>query len=138
MKKEELENKVYSIYELNHGQPSHFWDDLSKSFTYDKNRATLHTLLEAKRLKDELAKLRIDNYQASGENYKELHIGNLFEKHILQDMTISKELELLKAKGVLKVKLDGFLTDIDEVMKLHTPALSRKDIGDYQSIEIQR
>jgi len=83
--KEELDNeKTFSIYELSLGQPSRFWSEEKKDFVSDKNKATLYTKEDAIKKYKELDKIRRDKYAKDHKNYKELHVGDLFDKGILK------------------------------------------------------
>lgn len=83
--KEELDNeKRFSIYELSLGQPSRFWSEEKKDFVYDVNKATLYTKEDAIKKYKELYKIRCDKYAKDYKYYKELHVGDLFDKGILK------------------------------------------------------
>lgn len=78
-----MENK-YAIYELAFGQPYNFYNEEQDKFIWSEpTKATLFTKKEAENKRAELLKPRIEYYQRTGKNYQELHIGDLFEKGIL-------------------------------------------------------
>ena len=50
----------------------------------EKQRVSMKEEAERQAKMKELLQPRIEYYQATGKNYKELHIGDLFEKRILK------------------------------------------------------
>lgn len=84
---EEMENpsKTYSVYELAFGQPYNFYNEEENKFIWgEPTKATLYTKEEAEMKRKELLQPRIDTYQRTGKNYKEIHIGDLYKKNILE------------------------------------------------------
>ena len=79
--KEETENKTYSVYELYLGQPYNFYNEEKNDFVWgEPTMATLYTKEDAEIVRRKLLKPRVDYYQKTGKNYKEIHIGDLFKK----------------------------------------------------------
>jgi antirestriction protein len=77
--------RTYSVYELRFGQPYNFYNEEQNKFIPDEpTKATLYTKAEAENKREELRKPRRDYYQRTGNNYTEIHIGNLYEKGILK------------------------------------------------------
>jgi hypothetical protein len=79
--------KTYSIYTTSYGRASYFYSEEEKKFTRDIDKVSLYTYEDAKAKADELLKPRIARYQSRGEHYKEVHIGNLYEKGYLRKET---------------------------------------------------
>jgi hypothetical protein len=79
-------SKTYAVYELSFGQPYNFYNEEENKFIWaDAKKATLYTKEEAELKRRELLKPRVDNYQKTGENYKEIHTGDLYKKNILKE-----------------------------------------------------
>jgi hypothetical protein len=79
-------SKTYAVYELSFGQPYNFYNEEENKFIWaDAKKATLYTKEEAEAKAKELLKPRVDNYQKTGENYKEIHTGDLYKKNILKE-----------------------------------------------------
>jgi len=88
-------SKTYAVYELSFGQPYNFYNEEENKFIWaDAKKATLYTKEEAELKRRELLKPRVDNYQKTGENYKEIHTGDLYKKNILRE-----SYEINKPKG---------------------------------------
>ncbi len=84
--KEDIKNKTYAVYELRFGQPYKFYNEEQDKFIPDEpTKATLYTKEEAEIVRRKLLKPRVDYYQRTGNNYTEIHVGNLFEKEILKE-----------------------------------------------------
>ena len=74
--------------------PNPFIEDFIKEFgkPYNEEKddfvwgepsmATLYTKEDAEIVRKKLLEPRINKYQKTGKNYKEIHIGNLFEKKL--------------------------------------------------------
>lgn len=78
--------KTFAIYCLASGQPYDFYNEDKKGFIWgDPTKATLYTKEEALIKRGEIVKAFIDEYQKTGKNYRELHIGDLFLKNILKE-----------------------------------------------------
>jgi antirestriction protein len=73
--------RTFSIYELAFGQPYNFYNEEENEFIWSEpTKATLYTKEEALNKREELLKPRRDYYQRTGNNYKEIHIGDLSKK----------------------------------------------------------
>ncbi len=92
--------KRYSVYELMHGQPARFWNEVQNNFTYEVKNATLYTKEEAEALANKLLQPRIKKYQKDGEHYSELHTGDLFKKRMLKESLMSGASEETKSRDV--------------------------------------
>lgn len=87
--KEGIENKTYAVYELYFGRPYNFYNEEKDKFIWSEpTEATLYTKEEAENKRKELLKPRVDYYQETGRNYKEIHVGDLFEKGILKEAMV--------------------------------------------------
>ena len=85
---EGIEDKTYAVYELRFGQPYNFYNEEQDRFIPgEKNEATLYTKEEAEVVRRKLLKPRVDYYQKTGNNYQEIHVGDLFKKGILKATT---------------------------------------------------
>lgn len=81
---ENLAGQTFSIYETNGlGVPTRFWNSENHEFTYDVNEASMFSYEDAKSVLRQLYKPRIERYQDYGENYTEMHIGDLYKKGML-------------------------------------------------------
>lgn len=103
--------KKYAVYELYFGQPYNFYNEEQDKFILSEpSKATLYTEEEAKNKREKLLKRRIEYYQSTGKNYKELHIGNLFKKGILKYAkgggVEDEQFEKLKREGKIIRYLD--------------------------------
>jgi hypothetical protein len=106
---EEMENpsKTYSVYELSSGQPYNFYNEEENKFIWSEpTKATLYTKEEAEMKRKELLQPRIDAYQRTGENYKEIHIGDLYEKNILREANTKSPL-IINGKKVASYTQNG-------------------------------
>ena len=84
--KEDFENKTYAVYELVFGQPYNFYNEEQDKFIYSEpTKATLYTKEEAETVRRKLLEPRVDYYQKTGNNYQEIHVGDLFKKRILKE-----------------------------------------------------
>lgn len=127
-------NKRYSVYELMHGQPTRFWNEIQNNFTYEVKNATLYTKEEAKALANKLLQPRIEKYQKDGKHYSELHIGDLFEKGMLKEegKKYAKKKELIvvpKPKEVFKETLDQSYSDMEDLAEAIINKYNITDIG---------
>ena len=96
-------DKQYGVYELSFGQPYNFYNEEQNKFIWgDPSKATLYTKEEAEIVRKKLLKPRIDNYQRTGENYQEIHIGDLYKKRILKE-----QLRLQKLAGIKINEMHG-------------------------------
>lgn len=91
--KEGFENKTYAVYELRFGQPYNFYNEEQDKFIYSEpTKATLYTKEEAETVRRKLLEPRVDYYQKTGNNYQEIHVGDLFKKRILKESLSLAEL----------------------------------------------
>jgi Lhr-like helicase len=94
----ENSKKTYAVYELSFGQPYNFYNEEENKFIWaDAKKATLYTKEEAEAKAKELLKPRIEYYQSTGENYKEIHVGDLYNKNILR---VTNELFEVQLKNI--------------------------------------
>jgi hypothetical protein len=78
--------KTYAVYELYFGQPYNFYNEEKNEFIWSEPKeATLYTKEEAELKRRELLKPRVDYYQRTGNNYQEIHTGDLYKKNILRE-----------------------------------------------------
>ena len=78
----------------------------------------------------ELLQPRIDIYQRTGENYKEIHIGDLYKKNILREANINiQESELRSAiRSLIKEELN--LKEIDQIGEEASKMAKIKKVSD--------
>jgi hypothetical protein len=80
-----LNEKTFAVYEVYFGQPNNFYNEDKDEFVWsDPKKATLYTKEDAENVRLKLLKPRIDYYQRTGKNYKELHVGDLYKQNILK------------------------------------------------------
>jgi hypothetical protein len=88
-------SKTYAVYKLAFGQPYNFYNEEKNKFIWgEPKEATLYTKEEAELKRRKLLQPYIDNYQKTGNNYDEIHVGDLYKKNILKE-----NYEINKPKG---------------------------------------
>jgi len=79
-------SKTYAVYKLAFGQPYNFYNEEKNKFIWSEPKeATLYTKEEAELKRRELLQPGVDNYQKTGDNYDEIHVGDLYKKNILKE-----------------------------------------------------
>jgi len=79
-------SKTYAVYKLAFGQPYNFYNEEKNKFIWSEPKeATLYTKEEAELKRRELLQPYVDNYQKTGDNYNEIHVGDLYKKNILKE-----------------------------------------------------
>ena len=108
------EIQEYAVYELYLGQPYNFWNDENKKWYWSEpQKATLYTKKEAEEKRENLLTPRRNIYSKKGDPYKEIHIGNLYQKGLLKKMAKGGEVkvgDVYERKGFGKLKI----TKIDD------------------------